>query len=221
MGLRREPNTQIESVSTHPTWEVLGVIMSFFWTANGIPELANTILDRYADAKQIPWAFKIVAIAIYFVLLVAIGYWIFRARTRPHRDTLDLLEQRADRAIRRAILVTYLKRFPISLIADLICRYYRIWSYDVFNRHSNWPQREEFFPKVARFRATERTIEFQFPRSFKAVEVRETEPSSDAFGNPSLRKWSELEYKFLIVTSWFGLYWLIRHLLKMAFRRAE
>ena len=206
--IQERPN----QMSSNPTWEVIGVITAFVGSANNAPELLNTILNFYSKSEEIPWFFKIVAILSYLLILIFAAGVIFWLRSRT-KNNLSL-EDKAVRAIRRRIFINYVLRFPISLIADLICRHYRVVNYEVMNRKKlRWPVRSDFFSQIVRFRTTGKTIEYQFSKNYKDIEIKETLPDSDTFGLSSVTDWKKASQKYLVFTTWFGLYWATRSLL--------
>lgn len=202
-----------ETIKDHPTWEVLGVVLGFFGTANQFPDLVNTVLDRYPDPKLMPWSFKMLSIGGLLVFLIVLGVLVYWLRTRPR--TAPSREGRAVRAFKRAMLVGYIKQLPMSLIADLICRFYGVWGYDWIDTGRNqWPPRDGFFSYVGRFRMDGCTMQFEFPRTFDFIKVNRTLPGSSNFGDPEIKNWYEVEKPLLVLTSWFGIYWALRYFIK-------
>lgn len=201
---------------TYPTWELLGLIIGFVGSANLVPELVNLVLNLYEKPDQFSRLFKISCIAIYLLILMWVAARHLYKINLPHSTDREEDLKKFTRTYRRLQILNFIRQFPLSLFNMLIFRFYKVFSYDLFKRHGEWPERPDLFNFIGRFRIEGKTIEIQYPRNFEALHVRETLLNSDSFGETQFQKWFSYRYRLLSMTTPLGVAWTINHILTEA-----
>lgn len=202
----------------YPTWEILGVLIGFAGSASFVPELVNLLFNSFPEPSQMSRGFKLTCILFYFLFIAILSFRYLinlRGTQKENSDGIVVTSTGIGgymSAMSGNGWISFIRDFPISLSRLVVSRLYRIVLFDIFNRRPEWTPREDLFRQFLRAYLKTRTIELQFQRNFEAIEVRETSENSDNFGEPKSARWTELEFPFLTVTTWLGLFWTLCHL---------
>lgn len=176
----------------------------------------NIFLNLYSDPKDFSRGYKLTCVIVYLLILLWIATrHLYRLQLSHSKDKEDDLKK-FTRIYRRLQVLNFIRQFPLSLFNMLIFRVYKVFSYDLFKRHGDWPERPDLFNFIGRFRVEGKTIEIQYPRNFEFLHIRETHPNSDSFGETQFQKWSSYPYRFLSLTTPLGVAWTINHFLVQA-----
>lgn len=205
----------------YPTWEVVGVLIGFAGSATQVPDLVNIFTNSYDDWETPSKLFKAVCISIYLLIIIVLSvrYLIhLNGSQKPDDDaiTVTTLGKRSTylTAFSESNWINFVRDFPLSIFRIFVAWLYDIKLFDIFTRKAEWGDRPDLFNQFLRAYFGNKTVEFQFKRNFKHVQVREALESDDGrFGVEVNLKWTELEFPFMTFTTWLGLSWTIIHLI--------
>ncbi len=197
----------------YPTWEILALIIGFVGSASLVPDLVNLAFNFYPNTQEPPTrVFKLICIGLYLLILIIVASRNLYGIHAFHRENNEDNEARFKRIYRRLQILNFIRQFPLSVFNHFVFTLYKVFSYDLFKRHGDWVDRPDLFNLIGRFRIEGKSIELQYPKSFKALLVRETLNGTDTFGVTQEIAWTKSPYRFLSATSWLGLAWTVAHL---------
>lgn len=207
------------------TWEIVGAVLGYFGIIGDVPTACRTL----GIGHFVPDCLKSALLNLYShpdgwyawfftVLLLMFLFGLVWKSSPPEPDIeRDNIEE-AKKYLKRSQILRAVRSLGLVPLREWLMDKMGIALYGTFKRPSDWTPNLNTWLYLDRITFNSgRGSEYQYAKNFNYVSVREHPETSDNYGQPAERKPTWVDFKHLIIASWFFPFWAIIHLLKRPF----